>query len=71
LVSISYWSKARSISIVKEYDQWSLFPMLLKCYRILHLMVEFGPMANMQTDEENSLDIFEMPLEPVSQQRRW
>jgi hypothetical protein len=25
-------------------------------------MVKFGPMTNMQTDEESSLDIFEMPF---------
>jgi len=45
---------------VKEYDQQSLFPMLLRCHHILHPMAEFGLVANMQTDEESSLDIFEM-----------
>ncbi len=34
--------------------------MLLKCYHTLHLMVEFGLEVNMQIDEENSLNIFEM-----------
>jgi len=34
--------------------------MLLIGYRILHPMAEFGPMANMQTNEECNLDIFEM-----------
>jgi hypothetical protein len=29
----------QAISIVKEYDQWSLFPRLLRCYHIHHLMV--------------------------------
>ncbi len=26
------------VSIVEEYDQWSLFPMLLRCYHIFHPM---------------------------------
>jgi len=34
--------------------------MLLRCYHILHLTIEFELMENMQTYEENSLDIFEM-----------
>jgi hypothetical protein len=34
--------------------------MLLRCYHILHLLVEFEPMANKQIDEESSLDIFEI-----------
>jgi hypothetical protein len=43
---------------VEEYDQLSLFPMFLKCYHILHPMAEFEHVANMQIDEESSLDIF-------------
>ncbi len=46
----------RAISIVEEYDQRSLFPMLLRCYHILHLMAEFGFVVNIQTDEKNNLD---------------
>jgi hypothetical protein len=34
--------------------------MVLRSYHILHPMVEFGLVANMQTNEEGSLDIFEM-----------
>jgi len=34
--------------------------MFLKCYHIFHLMAKFGPMKNMQTNEESSLDIFKM-----------
>ncbi len=45
---------------MEEYDQQSLFPMLLRCYHILHPMVEFGPVVDMQIDKENSFDIFEM-----------
>ncbi len=45
---------------MEEYDQQSLFRMFLKCYHILHAMAKFGPMANMQINEESSLDIFEM-----------
>jgi len=48
------------VSIMEEYDQQSLFLMLLRCYHILHPMAKFGPMANMQIDEESNLDIFEM-----------
>ncbi len=62
------WQQA--ISIVEKYDQWSLFPMLLRCYHIFHPMVEFGHVANMQTNEESSLDIFEMSIgtnEPIEE----
>ncbi len=45
---------------MEEYDQLSLFPMFLKCYHILHHMVEFEHVENMQIDEESNLDIFEM-----------
>ncbi len=52
--------RKQAISIGEEYDQQSLFPMLLRCYHILQPMVEFGLVADMQTDEENNLDIFQM-----------
>jgi hypothetical protein len=52
--------KEQVASIVEEYDQRSLFPMLLRCYHILHLMAKFRLVANMQTNEKNSLDILEM-----------
>jgi hypothetical protein len=45
---------------MEEYHQRFLFPMFLKCYNILHPMTKFGLVANMQIDEESSLDIFEM-----------
>jgi hypothetical protein len=48
------------VSIVEKYDQQSLYLVLLRCYLILHPMVEFGVVANMQIDEESSLDILEM-----------
>ncbi len=54
----SFIDQEQVVSIVEEYDQRSLFDMFLRCYHILHLMAEFGPMANMQTNEENNLDIF-------------
>jgi len=31
-----------------------------KCYYIFHSMVEFGLVLDMEIDEKNSLDIFEM-----------
>ncbi len=34
--------------------------MLLKCYHILYPMAKFGPMADMQIDEESIFNIFEM-----------
>ncbi len=56
----SFIGQEQVVSIVEEYDQQSLFTMFLKCYHIFHPMVEFGPIVNMQIDEKNSLDIFEM-----------
>jgi hypothetical protein len=35
-----------------------LIPMLLKCSHIFHPMAKFGPVANMQTNEECNLNIF-------------
>jgi hypothetical protein len=43
---------------MKEYDQQSLF--LLGCYQILRPMAKFGLVVDMETNENNSLDIFEM-----------
>jgi hypothetical protein len=37
-----------------------LIPMLLKCSHIFHPMAKFGLVANMQTNEERSFNIFEM-----------
>jgi hypothetical protein len=45
------------LSIVEKYDQQSLFSMFLRYYHILHPMAAFGPMANMQTNEESTLNI--------------
>jgi len=56
----SFIGREQVVSIVEDYDQRSLFPMLLRCYHILHLMAKFEPMADRQIDEESSLDIFEM-----------
>jgi len=47
---------------MEKYDQRSLFPMVLSHYHILHPMAEFGPVANMQTNEKSSLDIFEISV---------
>jgi hypothetical protein len=60
-IRLAYFiGKKRVVSIVEEYDQQSSFLMLLKCYHIFHPMVEFELMADMQTHEKSSLDIFEM-----------
>ncbi len=45
---------------MEKYDKFFLFLMILKCYHIFHPMVEFEPVADMQTHEKNSMDIFEM-----------
>jgi len=57
---VSFIGRKQVVSIVEEYDQQSLFFMFLKCYHIFHLMVEFERMANVQTHDKSSLDIFEM-----------
>jgi hypothetical protein len=57
---VSFVIGQEHVSIVEEYDRFSLFPMLLKCYHILHPMVEFGFVIDMQLDEEKSFNIFEM-----------
>jgi hypothetical protein len=62
---LSFIGQEHVVSIVKEYDQWSL-SMLLKCCHILHLMAKFGPIVNMQIDEESSLNIVKCLLELVN-----
>jgi hypothetical protein len=64
-------NRKQVVSIVEEYDQWSLFPMFLKCYHIFHPMAKFWHVANMQTNEKNSLNILKCLLETMNQQRRW
>ncbi len=60
------------VSIVEEYDQWSLFPKLLRCYHILHDMVEFGFVAYVQINEKNSLDSFwDVYWNKWTNKRRW
>jgi hypothetical protein len=34
----SFIGQDQAISIIEQYDQWSLFPMFLRCYHIFHLM---------------------------------
>jgi len=36
----------QGVSIVKDYDKQSLFPMLLKSYHVLHPMAEFEFVAD-------------------------
>jgi len=52
---------------VEEYDQQSLFPMLLKCYHIYHVMVEF--VAYMQIDKKIAWTFLKCLLKQVSQQK--
>jgi hypothetical protein len=46
--------------MVKDYDRWSLFPMLLKCHYVLHPLLKYEIMANQLNDEDSYLDIFDM-----------
>jgi hypothetical protein len=49
------------VAIVEEYNEKSLYPMLLKCYHYLHLVVRSKSEFVEQTmDVDYSLDIFEM-----------
>jgi hypothetical protein len=49
------------VAIVEEYNEKSLYPMLVKCYHYLHLVVRFKSEFIEQTmDVDYSLDIFEM-----------
>jgi hypothetical protein len=55
------------VNIVEEYDRWSLYPMLLKCYHYLHWMIEFKVGCVDQTIDINSnLDFFEQFLAQMS-----
>jgi hypothetical protein len=48
-------------AIVEKYDNFFLFPMLLKCYYHLHPLVESKRgVVDEKVEEEKTLDIFEM-----------
>jgi len=49
--------------MVKDYDRWSLFPMLLKCHHVLHPLLEYETVTNSLNDEDSCLDIFDMTIE--------
>jgi hypothetical protein len=34
------------VFMVKDYDRWSLFQMLLKCYHVVHPILEFEVAIN-------------------------
>jgi hypothetical protein len=57
---VSFIISQEHVSIVEKYDKHFLFPMLLKCYHIIHLMAKLAHVANTQIDEKNSFNIFEM-----------
>jgi hypothetical protein len=55
----SFVGQEKGVNIVDEYDSRTLYPMLLKCYRHLHLMIESIGCVDQTSDEDFSLDIFQ------------
>ncbi len=54
----SFIDCAKSVSIIEEYDKWSLHPMLLKCYHHLRPITKFEVGCVEQTfDEDSNLNI--------------
>ncbi len=48
----------KGVNIIEEYDSWSLYPMLLKCYHYLHPMPQFEvEYVNQKTNENFDFDI--------------
>jgi hypothetical protein len=61
LLVSSFVGCKQNISIVEEYDQKFLQPMLLKCYHHLHLVEDCDvKFIEHRSYEDSSLDIFEM-----------
>ncbi len=59
----------QGVSIVEDYDEQSLFPMLLKCHHVLHPMAKFEFMVDELNVENFNINIFEMILsKPKSSQ---
>jgi hypothetical protein len=57
----SFIGHEQRVAIVEEYDERFLYPMVLKCYHQLHLMIKFkSEFANQTMDAGCSLDIFAM-----------
>lgn len=53
---------------MKDYDQQSLFPMLLKCHHVLDLMAKFEFMVDELNVENFNINIFEMI---ISKPKSW
>ncbi len=57
----SFIGHGQRVTIVEEYNERSLYPMLLKCYHYLHLVARFkSEFVERTMDVDYSLDIFEM-----------
>jgi hypothetical protein len=57
----SFIGYEQKVAIVQEYDERFLYPMLLKCYHDLHLMIKSeSEFANQTMDVDCDLDIFGM-----------
>lgn len=48
--------------MIKEYDRWPLFLMLLKCHNVFHHVLEFEIVVDQLNDEDFCFDIFEMTI---------
>jgi hypothetical protein len=57
----SFVGQEEGVSIVDEYDNKTLYPMLLKCYHHLHPMPKSIGCVDQIGDEDFSLDIFQQP----------
>ncbi len=56
----SFIGREQGVAIVEEYDNKSLYTMLLKCHHHLHPLVESeNVFVNIGVDEDCGLDIFE------------
>jgi hypothetical protein len=59
------------VSIVEECDQSSLFPMLLKCYHILHPMAKFRHVQIWKLMKKVTWTFLKCLLKPMNQHKRW
>jgi len=56
----SFIGREQGVAIVEEYDNKSLYPMLLKCHHHLHPLAKSeSDFANINVDEDSNLDTFE------------
>jgi len=61
-----FFNQEQVVSIVENYDKQCLFPCLLKCHHVFHLVLKIETMANQMNDEILVLTFLKWLLKPMN-----